>query len=111
MSKQQGRAARDNAMSSAHSAAAELWKLTMWEIIVNTCKRKREFTVDDIWDRYYEIPSPPCTHENRALGPLMMRAAKDGLCEKTGRSTQCRRRNCHAADIAIWRSLVVRRKT
>jgi hypothetical protein len=46
------------------------------------------------------------THDNRALGPIFKKAAKDGLIEKTNTTTKSNRCSRHCGDVRVWRSLV-----
>lgn len=63
-----------------------------------------ELTSDDVIER---IPESFRTHELRALGPVMVRAAKWGWIAKSDRAGRnSRRASLHASPRTVWRSLL-----
>jgi hypothetical protein len=67
-------------------------------------KLREEFTTDAV--RWYvenrlDLPLPT---DWRALGPVMRRAARLGICEPTGCWSESCRGKCHARPLMIWRS-------
>lgn len=92
-------AARDEAISRVERNADPDWKDMAYDMIVATARELPEFTQDDVWAR-----GLPPTRENRALGPVFLRAARDGVCRKTDRvrpSTLS-----HGSGKPVWRSLL-----
>ena len=79
----------------------------MYECIVVVARRKPFFTSDDVELRRARIGGPT-THENRAFGPLMLQAQREGICQPTGRFEASRRRVLHASPRRVWQSLVYR---
>lgn len=78
------------------------WKQDALLAVGEVAWRLEEFTSDDIWAT--GLPKPA---EARALGPILMQAAKKGWCEKTGRSRPTSQASRHATDVAIWRSKLI----
>jgi len=62
-----------------------------------------EFTTDDVEPLCMLTPNEP-----RAWGAAMMRAARDGIIERTGRTRQSNSRVCHARDKRVWKSKICR---
>lgn len=57
----------------------------------------KPFTPDDVWEMGLERPREP-----RALGPVMMRAARAGLIYPTGRWVKSENPAQHATPIREW---------
>ena len=101
-------AARDAklaSMAQADANANKSWADVMLELVRLTCCEQLYFTSDDIFDRYDCLSNPPKTHEGRAFGPVMTRAAKAGYCEKANVAPrESTRKGLHASPRTIWRS-------
>ena len=78
------------------------WKTDAYEAIRRTCERMPEFISDDVWT----VGGLTGTREDRALGPVFLRAKRDGLCVKTDRVRPSVR--SHAAGKPIWVSRIYR---
>ena len=104
--------AKDRGMSQAAENADQAWADLMLELVRLTCLEQPRFTVDDPMDRYEMIEGErPTTHEPRAMGPVMMRAAKLGYCRKADLAPiPSRRRSRHASPCAVWESLIFARR-
>jgi hypothetical protein len=103
-------AAKKAGMEQVAENASEEWARLMLELTRVTCLERRRFTADDVMDRYDALPDDkPVTHELRALGPVMMNAAKLGFCRKANVAPlPSRRRSLHASPRAVWDSLICR---
>ncbi len=66
-------------------------------------RRNAEFTSDDVWEWLGGCD----THEARAMGPVMRRAAKMGYCKKTTNTIPSKDPTCHGRDKRVWRSLLL----
>ncbi|MGY3615706.1 hypothetical protein [Bradyrhizobium sp. USDA 10063] len=95
--------AKTAAMDQAESHANAAWLDLMLELTRVVCLTHEYFTVDDVVDLYRHVEDAPVTHEPRALGPVMLRAAKAGYCKKTN-TTEAR--SNHNRPLAVWRSLI-----
>lgn len=73
-------AQRDDGMQRAEDHADEEWKTLAWDTLVTYIADRDEFFCDDFWADT-ELPWP---REARAIGPVIHRAARYGLIEKTG---------------------------
>lgn len=99
------KAARDASMEQAEANADVLWRLAAFDAIVAVAREQPFLTTDHVVERMR--PGGAQTHEWRALGPIMLRAAREGVIKKSGLpSVLCRRRSRHAAPITVWRSLL-----
>jgi hypothetical protein len=102
--------ARDVALERVERAASPDWSATMFALVVQVARRLPTFTADDVFDALAEIPEDvrPSTPEGRALGPVMLRAAAQGVCSKAGMPGRLsRRRSRHAAPLNVWRSHLI----
>ena len=77
----------------------ELATTATW-VLQQTANVPEFFTTDAVWDGLEVEPTEP-----RALGPILMRAARKGLCEPTDQYRNSRRVQCHARPMRVWRSL------
>ena len=92
------RAARDEAMGRVEENADEVWMQEARQALWETIKRigtGGTFTTDDI-----DCSTP---HEPRAWGPIMLKAARARVIEKTGAMRESNSARCHARPKALWR--------
>lgn len=92
----------------AEKHADDEWMLFALAAVCRVSRQKRTFTADDVAEVMSKIPTPPETHEKRAMGPVMMRAAKLGWCEQTDEYTRSSRAEQHGCPKRVWRSLQFR---
>jgi hypothetical protein len=103
----EAKAAKEAGMAQVAANANDDWSVLMLKLVRLTCLEQPSFTTDEPDDRYEAIEGDkPVTHDKRALGPVMMRAAKLGYCRKTNTVQASRRKKLHASPIAIWESLI-----
>jgi len=101
--------AKRAAMKQVEKNANQVWIQHMLDLIWDVCRVKLIFNTDDVYDLYFAEPEwkRPHTHEHRAMGPVMNKAAKEGMCEKAGvPGVPSRRRSRHAAPLTVWRSRI-----
>ena len=104
--KAEAKAAKAAGMEQAAGGALPEWSILMLELVRLTCLEQPRLTSDDVFDRYDAYPGAPTTHDARAFGPVMVTAAKLGMCRKTDRVVPSRRKSLHASPRAIWESLI-----
>ena len=84
----------------AHNAGA--WIDEALEAVACVARRHVEFTSDDVWEWLGGCD----THEGRAMGPVMRKAASLGMCERTDRYRKSTESVCHNRRKQVWRSLL-----
>jgi hypothetical protein len=94
---------RNLGMARVYRAANPAWVLAVNSAILKAANTKPYINADDI---YPLIPPGVTTHDNKALGPLMRKAAFDGIIRKASWVEKCMRPVRHAADLQMWQSLV-----
>lgn len=94
------------AMERVDRNAKQLWKTLMLQTVMLTAKRIPSVTTDDVSDTWATLGYTVTTHEPRALGPIMNRAAKNGWIAKTDRVVNSRRASNHNRPIAVWNSMI-----
>lgn len=87
------------ALEAVEAAADPDWMDIAWAALVTYLETHRTMFVDDLWDT--GLPEP---RESRALGPLILRAARDGLMAKSGEFRKSVR--SHLTEKPVWRSLI-----
>jgi len=97
--------ARDEAIAQVEANADREWKTAALNAVRWLAANRVEFTSDDVW-RLLPHQSAATTHEPRALGAVMRKAARDGLVRKTDRVVNSTRVECHARPVAVWQSLI-----
>jgi hypothetical protein len=100
-----GASARDEAMARARRAANPEWVRWWSEATIEVARKKPYFTTDDI-ERLRSYRQGPRTHENRAIGPLMRDAMKNGVCLPTEDWVQSGQRVNHRRPMRVWFSLI-----
>jgi hypothetical protein len=100
-----GVAAKEDGIARAESAANPAWAAFMMAALVEVAKTRRFFYTDDI-EELRQQRGGPATHENRAMGALMRRAKRDGICAPTNRFEPSKRVTCHRCPRRVWQSLL-----
>lgn len=96
---------REDAIARVRRAANPEWWRWMYARVIEVARRKPVFTTDDI-ERLRQERDGPQTHENRALGPLMREASKQGVCATIPAWWPSSQRVNHRRPQQIWRSLI-----
>tara|TARA_R110000765_G_scaffold82683_1_gene160975 strand:+ start:991 stop:1341 length:351 start_codon:yes stop_codon:yes gene_type:complete len=94
------KAAKVEAVNRVERNADDEWMEAAFRVVVAVSKARSEFTTDSVWRNMDFAP-----HEPRAMGAVMRRAARAGLCAKTDRVVESKKISNHRRPIAIWRSL------
>ncbi len=85
----------------AHNAAG--WINEAIAAVRCVARRNAEFTSDDVWEWLGGCD----THEPKAMGPVMQKAAKAGICERTTGYRPSKNAVCHNREKKVWRSLLL----
>lgn len=87
----------------AHAGADPEWIEAARLAIRRTAEAREEFTSDDVW----EVGELPRTRDNRALGPQMTWAMRQGWIVSTDRIERTRQAKSHGSPARIWVSLLL----
>lgn len=90
---------RDDALAQVEAAADPLWMDQAWDALVAWLKTHPEFFCDDLWTTNLAEP-----REARALGPVILRAARENLMRKSGEYRKSAR--SHMSAKVVWQSLI-----
>lgn len=90
-------AQRNDALVQVEAAADPDWMAEAWDALVLWLQTHSEFFCDDIWETGLSEP-----REARALGPVILRASRENLMEKSGEYRKSIRSNMSAK--AVWTS-------
>jgi hypothetical protein len=97
-------AERDAAMNSVEGNTDSNWLRAAETVIKMLAKsRVNGFTTDDVWEQLDRIGMTGQVHDNRALGPVMKRCARDKIIVLTDKYAPSARRHC--APIKVWRGV------
>jgi hypothetical protein len=96
--------ARDEALERVEENAHADWLMAAEWAVTGLAFNYEEFTSDDIWKAVNEQGFS--THEPRAMGAVMVKAARAGMIAPTDRWVQSKRTACHGRPIRVWRSLL-----
>jgi len=101
----EGEEGKSVGMARAINHANPAWVLAASKAVVAAAREKRTLTTDDVVTR---IDANTTTHELRALGPVMRRAAIDGVIEKALQlPIKCATRpSNHRRPLTVWKSLI-----
>ena len=95
--------ARDAAMQQVEEHARTKWQIAAMYAIWATAQGYHDFIVDMVWTF---MPEGVTTHENRAMGPMMVRAAKAGWITPTDQYRLSERVTSHRNPRRIWVSQI-----
>ncbi len=97
-----GAARRDDGIHRAGSNADEAWKDAAYRIVSELARSHKAFTSDEVWQQLskagYSTPEP------RAMGAVMLAAAKAGLIVKSRSYIPTNRTAANRRPVAIWLS-------
>lgn len=96
---------RNAALIQVEQGADPDWMATAWDALVHYLETHPEWFADDFWAAT-TVERP---RESRALGPLVLRAAREGLMVKSGRFRKSVASNM--TEKPIWESNVYRQRT
>ena len=97
-------ARKENGMLRVDQNANEEFRRVSMKSIYSYAINNPTLTANDIWDCLDLLGIS--THDNRALGPMFKKAAKEGWIEKTNMTTQSNRSSRHCGDVRGWKSLL-----
>ena len=100
-SAQLARANRERAMEQV-ARGRDAWMNTAKWCVVEVANTHAQFTTDEVW----ALGLPPCPGSSRAMGPVMVAAAKAGYIERTDRTRNTTKAHSHAQPLRVWRSLI-----
>jgi uracil-DNA glycosylase len=94
---------RDQALAQVADAADPEWVTEAWNALVEYLYTHETWFVDDFWSET-RLRRPK---ESRALGPVVLRAARQGLMRKSGQFRKSSASNL--TEKPVWQSLIYRR--
>ena len=96
--------AKKKGMEQVEAHANAAWTAAMLEATRATARMMKRFTSDDVAERYH---GKATTHDKRAFGPVMRRAAKLGYCRKAyAPAVNSRRASLRASPRTVWESII-----
>ena len=95
---------RERALVQVDQNAAPDWKTVALAAVKHVAQTRREFTTDDVLAILQS--QPVATHEMRALGPVMRRAADAGYIAATDRFITSASVSRHRAPKRVWSSQI-----
>jgi hypothetical protein len=98
--------ARQNGIQASDDHANEIWKQEAYRSVKTVAIQYFHLTTDEVWQEM-ENSSTASTHEPAAMGPVMLRACRDGLIVKTNELVRTKIPRRHR-ELVVWRSLIYR---
>lgn len=96
---------KEEAIVRVDANADEDWKSVALKAVGWVAMTHITFTTDDVW--LVLSGRDASTHESRALGAVMLRAAKIGYIESTDQYRPSIRPEAHQRPVKIWKSLLM----
>lgn len=96
--------AGDEAVARVERHATGEWKVAARAAVLAVAAHRDAFTTDDVWALLERANMQP--REPRALGPIMRRAVREGVCVATDIYRESTRVACHGRPLRVWRSLM-----
>ena len=97
--------ARDKAIAQVDAAAEEEWRETAFAAVEIVARRTSLFICDAVWQQLEKM-TLFVPREQRAMGPVMLRAASAKFIESTGVYGKSTRVTSHGVTRVEWRSLI-----
>lgn len=88
---------RDEGIKQADENAMEAWKMEADDVLNALANTRHTFTTDDVW-----ALMTTTTPEPRAMGAVMVRAAKDGIIVATNSYVESSRPASHRRPLRVW---------
>ena len=85
--------------------ADQLWAKEAYKVVILRSMNRMDFTTDHVWEWMNDLHPTLTTHEPRAMGAVMRKAAASRLCVPTERYSKSLRPECHRRPIRIWKGL------
>lgn len=90
-------------MQQAEDSASDDFKAVILGCVLAVARRKSEVCADDVMAEYLSLPDRPFLHRN-AMGPLIVRAWRDGILKPTDRVARSQREGSRGHMQRIWQS-------
>lgn len=97
--------AKEYSMQQVKEHADMDWRIEASKIVRHLARTREKFTTDAVWyllEQFTDVS----THEPRAMGPIMLAAAKHGMIQATDQTVKSVRAVNHQRPIQVWRSLI-----
>ena len=88
---------RDRALDQVEQNASEAWKAQAYAAICARAAQPGPFTSSDLW-----AAGLPRARESRALGPMFLKAMREGVIKPTGHFVKGQQVSRHAAPEREW---------
>ena len=103
-----GQFGKEDGMYRVESNANSEWKDAALKVVLHYAKHKPHITVNDLWEGMDTLGLT--THNNKASGPVFLKAARNNWIEKTNQTDTSSRPTRHKGEVRIWRSLLYRQE-
>jgi len=102
---EEGERLKREGMATAELHATQRWTQAAYDAVVFVSGLMPEFTSDDVWAALVQGGHDPLETERngKALGAVMLRAAREKLITKTGAVRNSTRPSLHASPRTVWR--------
>jgi len=98
--------ARDEAIDRVERNADPDWAEAAYLACRLVAEDQQFFTTDNVWQKISILFPQFKTHEPRAMGAVMRKAAKDGAIVPTDEYVRSDRPECHRRPMMRWESLI-----
>jgi hypothetical protein len=95
-------AAKEEAIDRVERNANPDWKEAALKSVQHRARHCASVTANDVFADLEQLGLH--THENRALGAVFQKAARNGWIAKTDRTVPSTRKTRHSGDVRVWAS-------
>lgn len=99
-------AARDEAIDRVEENADPDWAEAAYLACCLVAEEEPLLTTDNVWQTLARLFPQYATHEPRAMGAVMRRAARDNKIQATNHYWKSIRPECHYRALMVWKSLI-----
>lgn len=97
-------AAKIEAIDRVSANADPNWKFLAIQATRKVAMQRETFTSEHVWAEL--VAEGSTTHEPKAMGGILRKAAQEGICEVTERFIKSSSRINHRRPLQIWKSLI-----
>ena len=102
----EGAQLREEGINQAEQAANKYWREVAYDALLEVLKLHKFFTTDEVWEILNRKFPEVITHEKKAMGGVIRKAQRAGLCISTDRVQRSTRPECHRHPNLLWKSLL-----
>lgn len=84
------------------SSSDDAWRAIAYQSVEHVCFIMQTFTADDVWSEFGSRYRHAGSVDGRALGGIILRAQRSGLCKATAKTRKTARPSSRKRPLTVW---------